>query len=54
MLLIPYHQLLICSLLVDPNPKDPLIHEIAELLIQNKDIHDANTRDYTFKYANSD
>lgn len=44
----------ICSLLADPNPKDPLVHEIAELLLQNKDVHDANAREYTIKYANSD
>ena len=41
----------ICSLLADPNPKDPLVHEIAELLIHNKDVHDANAREYTLRYA---
>lgn len=42
----------ICSLLADPNPKDPLVHEIADLLVHNKDVHDANAREYTLKYAN--
>lgn len=42
----------ICSLLADANPKDPLVPEIAELLIKNKDVHDANAREYTMKYAN--
>ncbi len=43
----------ICSLLADPNPKDPLVPEIAELLIKNKDIHDANAREYTLEHANN-
>ena len=43
----------ICSLLAEPNPSDPLVHEIADLLKQNKDVHDANAREYTMKYANS-
>lgn len=42
----------ICSLMSDPNPDDPLVPEIAELLLKNKDIHDANAREYTIKYAN--
>ena len=42
----------ICSLLADANPKDPLVAEIAELLIKNKDVHDANAREYTLKFAN--
>ncbi len=42
----------ICSLLAEPNPTDPLVPEIAELLRQNKDVHDANAREYTIKYAN--
>jgi len=42
----------ICSLLAEPNPNDPLVHDIAELLKKNKDIHDANARQYTIKYAN--
>lgn len=42
----------ICSLLADPNPKDPLVHEIATLLINNKDAHNANALEYTLKFAN--
>jgi len=42
----------ICSLLAEPNPDDPLVPEIAELLRNNKDIHDLNAREYTFKHAN--
>ena len=42
----------ICSLLADPNPKDPLVPEIADLLVKNKDVHNANAREYTLKYAN--
>lgn len=42
----------ICSLLSEPNPDDPLVHDIAELLKNNKDVHDANAREYTLKYAN--
>jgi len=41
----------ICSLLADPNPKDPLVPEIAELYMNNKEVHDANARQYTYKFA---
>ena len=41
----------ICSLLAEPNPNDPLVPEIAELLRTNKDVHNANAREYTLKYA---
>jgi ubiquitin-conjugating enzyme E2 D/E len=41
----------ICSLLVEPNPNDPLVPEIAELLRTNKDVHNANAREYTLKYT---
>jgi ubiquitin-conjugating enzyme E2 D/E len=41
----------ICSLLAEPNPDDPLMPEIAELLRMNKDVHDANAREHTIKYA---
>ena len=44
----------ICSLLDEPNPKDPLVYEIADLLINNKVLHEANAYNYTLKYANSD
>ena len=41
----------ICSMLDDPNPKDPLVPEIANLLVKNKALHDANAREWTLKYA---
>jgi len=41
----------ICSLLSEPNPNDPLVPDIAELLKKNKDIHDANAREYTLRHA---
>ena len=37
----------ICSLLDEPNPNDPLVPEIADLLINNKSLHDENARAYT-------
>ena len=41
----------ICSLLADPNPKDPLMADIAELYLNHKEVHDANASEYTLKYA---
>jgi len=41
----------ICSMMDDPNPKDPLVPEIANLLTSNKILHDANAREWTLKYA---
>jgi ubiquitin-conjugating enzyme E2 D/E len=41
----------ICSLLDEPNPDDPLVPEIADLLKNNKSLHDENARAYTMKYA---
>jgi len=42
----------ICSLLADPNPNDPLVPEIADLYMKQKEIHDMNASEYTLKYAN--
>jgi ubiquitin-conjugating enzyme E2 D/E len=42
----------ICSLLSEPNTNDPLVPEIAELYLKNKDVHDAYVREYVLKYAN--
>jgi len=39
----------ICSLLTDPNPKDPLVPDIANQLKNNKTQHDATARDWTAK-----
>src|SRR6056300_69658 len=41
----------ICSLMDDPNPNDPLVPDIAELLKTNKEKHDANAREWTIRYA---
>ena len=41
----------ICSLMDDPNPTDPLMIDIADLLIKNKKIHDAKAREWTIQYA---
>jgi ubiquitin-conjugating enzyme E2 D/E len=41
----------ICSLLTDPNPDDPLVPEIAQILRNNRTQHDATARDWTAKYA---
>eukprot|EP00565_Helicotheca_tamesis_P006173 CAMPEP_0185723828 /NCGR_PEP_ID=MMETSP1171-20130828/537_1 /TAXON_ID=374046 /ORGANISM="Helicotheca tamensis, Strain CCMP826" /LENGTH=147 /DNA_ID=CAMNT_0028391583 /DNA_START=73 /DNA_END=516 /DNA_ORIENTATION=+ len=41
----------ICSVFSDPNPKDPLVGEIAQLYVSNREKHDATARDWTAKYA---
>ena len=41
----------ICSLMDDPNPDDPLVPEIADLLVSNKVEHDTRARIYTMEYA---
>ena len=41
----------ICSLLAEPNPGDPLVPHIAQLLKTNKSLHDRNAKDYTLRYA---
>ena len=41
----------ICSLLDDPNPVDPLVHEIAELFKNNRALHDDKARKYTMEHA---
>ena len=41
----------ICSMMDDPNPNDPLVHEIALLLKTNKVEHDNKARIYTLTYA---
>ena len=44
----------ICSLIDDPNPNDPLVYEIADLLLKNKTQHDMNAREATMLYAMED
>ena len=41
----------ICSLLTDPNPKDPLRPDVARLYMRNKLNYDVNARDVTRLYA---
>lgn len=41
----------VSSLLSDPNPNDPLVGEIAQLLKTNKQSHDAKAKEYTKKHA---
>merc|ERR1711907_605192 len=41
----------ISSLLTDPNPKDPLVPEIAEKYMKNRQSHDAVAKEWTRKYA---
>eukprot|EP00614_Pseudopedinella_elastica_P018043 CAMPEP_0172644390 /NCGR_PEP_ID=MMETSP1068-20121228/239187_1 /TAXON_ID=35684 /ORGANISM="Pseudopedinella elastica, Strain CCMP716" /LENGTH=182 /DNA_ID=CAMNT_0013458589 /DNA_START=479 /DNA_END=1026 /DNA_ORIENTATION=+ len=41
----------ICSLLTDPNPDDPLVPEIAQVLRTDKNRHDTTAREWTAKYA---
>ena len=41
----------VCSLLTDPNPDDPLVPEIAQILRTDKARHDATAREWTTKYA---
>lgn len=42
----------ICSLLAEPNPNDPLVPHIANLLKKNKIQHDINAKEFTLKHAN--
>ena len=35
----------------DPNPNDPLMPEIADLLVKNKSLHDETARMVCIKYA---
>ncbi len=41
----------ISSLLTDPNPKDPLVPEIAEMYVRNRVEFDRIAREYTQMYA---
>lgn len=41
----------ICSLLTDPNPKDPLVPEVANQYVQDRAAYEATARAWTLKYA---
>jgi len=43
----------ICSLLTDPNPKDPLVGAIAHQYIHDREQHDKTARDWTKRYASA-
>ena len=44
----------ICSLMDDQNPDDPLMIDIANLYVQNREQFIDNARDYTIRYANTE
>jgi len=41
----------ISSLLAEPNPADPLVPEIAQLLLRDRPAFDAKAREWTIKFA---
>ena len=41
----------ICSLLSEPNPNDPLVPGIADLYLNNREVHDFRAKEYTSMYA---
>ena len=42
----------ICSLMDEPNPSDPLVHDIATLFKSNRKEHDRRALQFTLEYAN--
>ena len=41
----------ICSLLTDPNPKDPLVSEIAQIYMHDRKKYEETARQWTLRYA---
>ena len=41
----------ICSLMDDPNPNDPLVPDIANLFVKDRERHDQNARNFTTLHA---
>jgi ubiquitin-conjugating enzyme E2 D len=41
----------ICSLLTDPNPKDPLVPDIANQYMNSRQDYEATAREWTLRYA---
>ena len=41
----------ICSLLTDPNPKDPLVPDIADLYIRDRAAYEETARAWTLRFA---
>ena len=50
-LTVPKMLLMICSLLTDANPDDPLVPDIAQLYKTNRALHDERAKEWTRKYA---
>lgn len=42
----------ICSLLTDPNPKDPFVPDIATEYMNNREEYEAHAKSWTMMYAN--
>ena len=42
----------ICSLLTDPNPKDPFVPEIAHIYMEKREEYEAEAKRWTLMYAN--
>lgn len=42
----------ICSLLTDPNPKDPFVPEIAHMYMEKRDEYETEAKRWTLMYAN--
>jgi ubiquitin-conjugating enzyme E2 D/E len=43
----------ICSMLSDPNPDDPLEHDIARLYVNNRELYNETAIAWTNRYATS-
>ena len=41
----------VLTLLTDPNPKDPLVPEIAKLWLHDRQKYNNNAKDWTVRYA---
>ena len=44
----------ICSMLTDPNPKDPLVPEAADMYLNDRESFNEYARNWTAQYANSE
>ena len=42
----------ICSLLTDPNPRDPFVPEIAHIYMEKREEYEAEAKRWTLMYAN--
>ena len=46
--------LAICSLLMHPNAENPIVQEIADLYLKDRDKYNENAREMTMKHAKPD